>query len=199
MVKNVSGGNDNKKFARKHSSGANTKAGNKLRTSQDENEIYAVVTKNLGNNMFNACATNGVLYLCHIRGKFSGRHRRDNNIAGGVWVLIGLLEWNSKQLTASGKVKLRECDLLEVYSEMDKTRLKDSVSEDWSNLIKNDPSIIDKSSAINEDNIVWQTDKDIERSKLVEELKSEKTLKISLTANAGANEKSEMEVYVDDI
>ena len=88
MVKNTTGGNNNKKFARKHAAGSGSKAGSKLRVSEDEVELYAICTKNLGNNMFHAVATNSVTYLVHIRGKFSGRGRRDNTVAIGIWVLI---------------------------------------------------------------------------------------------------------------
>ena len=45
MVKNTHGGSGHKKFARKHTSGAKS---NKLRISEDEGEIYAIVTKMLG-------------------------------------------------------------------------------------------------------------------------------------------------------
>jgi translation initiation factor IF-1 len=194
MVKNVTGGNNNKKFARKHSS-VNAKAGIKLRVSEDEGELYAVVTKNLGNNMFHACSTNSTTYLCHIRGKFSGRGRRDNTIACGVWVLIGLREWDNKTETKGGKVKLQQSDLLEVYSELDKVRLKESIDEDWDVLIMNDPSIVDKSVAIKESEIVWQTDKDMERDKLIEELNTGKTTKISLDKK----EEFDAEIYAEDI
>ena len=51
MVKNTTGGNTNKKFARKHAAGGSSKAGSKLRISEDEGELYAVCTKNLGNNI----------------------------------------------------------------------------------------------------------------------------------------------------
>ena len=38
MVKNTTGGNNNKKFARKHSGGS--KGGIKLRVSEDEGELF---------------------------------------------------------------------------------------------------------------------------------------------------------------
>ena len=192
MVRNMTGGNGNKQFARKHSS---VKAGNTLRISEDEGELYAVVTKNLGNNMFNACAINGSLYLGHIRGKFSGRGRRDNTIAAGVWVLIGLREWDNKGEIKSGKVSLPKSDLLEVYNELDKVRLKDSINADWDVLMFNDPTIVDKSTIKKEGEIAWQTDKDIERDRLIEELKSDKTVKISLDVK----EEFDAEVYAEDI
>ena len=143
MVRNTTGGNGNKRFARKHAEGGASKAGNKLRISEDEGELYAVTTKNLGNNMFHAVAADGIKYLVHIRGKFSGRGRRDNTIADGVWVLIGLRPWSNNDQSGQKK-KLQQCDLLEVYTEQDKIRLKDTVVEDWDVLNANDPKILDK-------------------------------------------------------
>jgi len=120
MVKNVTGGSSHKKFGRKFSTNSTSKAGTKLRVSEDEGELYCIVTKNLGNNMFHCCSTGGITYLGHIRGKFTGRGRRDNTIGPGVWVLIGLREWDNSAATKNGKIKLQQCDLLEVYTDLDK-------------------------------------------------------------------------------
>jgi hypothetical protein len=202
MVKNTTGGGGNKKFARKHAANGASKSGNKLRISEDEGELYAVCTKNLGNNMFHAIATDGITYLVHIRGKFSGRGRRDNTVAGGVWVLIGLRGWtNTEQL--SGKKKLQQFDLLEVYSDQDKTRLKDAVDEDWDVLIENDPTKIDKEDT-HYDEIKWQTDKDIEKDKLLEQIQAGTSAKIALVTDASEKKDTsgaafDLEVYVDEI
>ena len=201
MVKNTTGGNNNKKFARKHAAGS--KAGNKLRVSEDEGELYAICTKNLGNNMFHAIATDGITYLVHIRGKFSGRGRRDNTVAGGVWVLIGLRPWtNADQL--GEKKKMQQCDLLEVYSEQDKTRLKDAVVIDWDVLNANDPTRINKEDDIHGEEIKWQNEKEAEKEKLLEQIKAGTTAKITLatddkTNDAAKDEPFDMEVYIDDI
>jgi len=199
MVKNTGGGNNNKKFARKHASGSAAKAGAKLRISEDEGELYAICTKNLGNNMFHAVDTQGTQYLVHIRGKFSGRGRRDNTVAGGVWVLIGLREWSHGEQSGEKK-KLQQCDLLEVYSEQDKARLKDAANDDWDVLLANDPTKINKEENKYDEEIKWQTDKDIEQAKLIAQIQAGNTEKIALTdavaASAGA---SEMEIYVEDI
>jgi len=203
MVRNTTGGNGNKKFARKHAAGGSSKAGLKLRVSEDEGELYAVTTKNLGNNMFNAIATNGSTYLVHIRGKFSGRGRRDNTIAAGVWVLIGLREWSNKadQLpTSGGKVKLQQCDLLEVYSDIDKTRLRDAVDDDWQFLDDSDPTKINKEDNRLNDEIHWQTDKEAEKEKLLEEIQTGTSAKIAMASNNQSDGGAfDMEVYVDDI
>ena len=148
MVRNTTGGN-NKKFARKHTSD-NSKAGVKLRISEDEGELYAIATKMLGNNMFHAVALDGLQYLVHIRGKFSGRGRRDNTICLGTWVLIGLRSWSNKTPDKIVKIKIQEADILEVYTELDKLRLQETVDEDWDVLDDNDPSKIDKVDKKNE-------------------------------------------------
>jgi translation initiation factor IF-1 len=203
MVRNTTGGGGNKKFARKHAAGGASKAGNKLRVSEDEGELYAVCTKNLGNNMFHAIAADGITYLVHIRGKFSGRGRRDNTVAGGVWVLIGLRPWtNADQL--GGKKKMQQCDLLEVYSEQDKTRLKDAVDEDWDVLNANDPTRINKEDDIHGEEIKWQSEKEAEKEKLLEQIKAGTTAKITLatddkTNDAAKDEPFDMEVFIDDI
>ena len=76
---------------------------------------------------------------CHIRGKFRGRGKRDNTLISGTWVLVGLREWEHE---ASGD-KLLNCDLIEVYSDSDKVRLKNSItSVDWSRFITNDTKSI---------------------------------------------------------
>ena len=49
MVKNTQGGSKHKHMARKHINAPKT---NKLRVSEDIGEIYAIVTKMLGNGMF---------------------------------------------------------------------------------------------------------------------------------------------------
>ena len=205
MVRNTTGGNGNKKFARKHAEGGASKAGNKLRVSEDEGELYAVTTKNLGNNMFHAIATDGIKYLVHIRGKFSGRGRRDNTIADGVWVLIGLRPWtNSDQ--PEKKKKLQQCDLLEVYTEQDKVRLKDAVEDDWEVLNVNDPTKINKAEVKHEENIHWLTDKDIEKAKLLEQIQAGTSAKIKLVAeentlkdNPEKEPDFDLEVYINDI
>ena len=199
MVKNTQGGNRHKAFARKHT---NSKSNNKLRISQDEGEIYAIVTKLLGNNMFHCQCIDRTLRLGHIRGKFTGRGKRDNLIIPGTWVLVGIREWDastendSKLLKSGGKAKLPQCDLLEVYSDMDKERLKDSVSENWSILNSNDVSKALLGIDNDDDLINFTTENVEERARLIEEMKSNTTEKISLTDNLYENEE---EINIDDI
>jgi hypothetical protein len=60
--------------------------------------------------------------LCIIRGKFRGRGKRDNTLSNGKWVLVGGRDFEAEK-TGEGK-NLEKCDLLEVYSDLDKERLK---------------------------------------------------------------------------
>jgi initiation factor 1A len=199
MVKNTQGCNRHKAFARKHT---NSKSNNKLRISQDEGELYAIVTKLLGNNMFHCQCIDRTLRLGHIRGKFTGRGKRDNLIVSGTWVLVGIREWdasaaeNDLKLSKSGKSKLPQCDLLEVYSDMDKERLKDSVAANWT--ILNDSDVTKTLSGLDndEDIINFTTENVEERVRLIEEMNSNKTEKITLSDNLYENEE---EVNIDDI
>ena len=109
MVKNTTGGKAAKSMASKNSgSSSNTK----LTVSSNRDEVYAIASKMLGNSTFNCIGLDGNTYLCHIRGKFSGKGKRDNTVSPGTWVLVGLYQWNasSADLLKRGKVKLRECD-----------------------------------------------------------------------------------------
>lgn len=126
MVKNVNGGSKAKGQARKF---VTAPAKSTLRISHDELEIYAQVTKTLGNGMCHVICIDGETRLCHIRGKFRGRGKRDNLVGNGTWLLVGLREWELNSTKKEGK--LENCDLLEVYNGLDVQRLKDTVNENW--------------------------------------------------------------------
>lgn len=193
MVKNTKGGSGHKKFGRKFTT---TKPNNRLRVSQDEGEIYAIVTKMLGNNMFHCFCIDNVDRLGHIRGKFTGRGKRENTISAGTWVLIGIREWDLNKIgevSNDKKKKLPQCDLLEVYSETDKERLKDTVDEDWSKLNSNDATKI-QAEQVNDNLFQFATDRDIERDRLIEEMNSTTATRVTLNV-----EEIEEEVNIDDI
>ncbi len=126
MVKNTTGGNKSKGYARKNIVGA--KQERVTRMSKDENEIYAQVRKMLGNGMCEVLCADNVSRLCHIRGKFRGRGKKDNFITSGTILLIGLREWESGEVKHG---KLPNCDLLEVYSDSDKVSLKKNSDINW--------------------------------------------------------------------
>jgi len=112
MVKN-NGGNKAKKFASK-SFNVPQKA---TRFAIDTGEVYAIVNKIMGGNMCEVLCIDGIIRNCIIRGKFSGKRKRDNILTRGKWVLVGLRDW---EITAKEKQK---CDLLEVYTDVDKEKL----------------------------------------------------------------------------
>lgn len=136
MVKNSTGGNKAKGFARKNL----VKRENALRLANEEGEIYAQSVKVMGGNIASGIDIEGQPLRVHIRGKFRGRGKRDNFIAPGTWLLVGLHEWGPDK-TKSGDIK--DCDVLEVYNDTDKNRLKNSVtSVNWSKFIANDTKTI---------------------------------------------------------
>jgi len=217
MVKNTNGGSKAKGFARKHASNNNNN--NDVRVVEEEGEIYAVVTKMCGGGMFQCYGIDHVERLCHIRGSFSGRKKRDNIVVNGGWVLIGLREWDKKEeekqettssssSSSSKKVKLPQCDLLEVYNDKDREKLMATVKENWKILIKHDPTRIgfdDDEDVIafgqteDDDNFGFKfaTAAEIERDELLKLVKSSATEKVTLSAEG--DEQSELMVSIDDL
>ena len=135
MVKNTTGGNKAKGQARKLM--GQQAHNNNLRLAKEEDELYAKVTVPLGNGMCQVLCIDGKKRLCHIRGKFKGRGKKDNFITRDSWVLIGIREWESDEAkVVKGKEKLPNCDLLEVYRDHDKEIIKNSAKLDWSIFIE---------------------------------------------------------------
>jgi len=128
MVKNTKGGNKAKAVARKNYS----KKDNILRFANEEGEIYAKVIKVMGGNIASAIDIEGLPLIVHIRGKFSKRGKRDNFIGAGTWILVGLRSWEKDKT-------IKNCDILEVYDEADKNRLKTTLTSiNWNKFILND-------------------------------------------------------------
>jgi len=111
MVKNQNGGNKGKHVARKDTVSVHKK----IRLMKEEGEIYAVVTKMLGNCQCNVICLDGITRLCIIRKKFTGKHKHQHFIKPGIWVLVGTRDWET-----NNKDKIPKCDLLECYNETDK-------------------------------------------------------------------------------
>jgi translation initiation factor 1A len=198
MVKNTHGGNRHKGFARKHT---NVKESNKLRVSEDDAEIYAIVTKMCGNNMFHCHCIDDVTRLGHIRGKFSGRRKGGHFITPGTWILIGLREWDSKEdaKTASGKKKLQECDLLEVYDDTNKHRLIDNLDENWSILNAHDVGKkLTGEKDDGDDMFSFSNERDEERERLMAEINTTGSERIALRITEN-EQKEEEEINIDDI
>lgn len=144
MVKNANGGNKGKKMGRKF---LTAPVDRKVRMAQEEGEIYASVTRNLGNGMFYANDTDGKERLCIMRNKFRGRGKRDNTIQVGGWVLIGAREFES-----AAKPKF---DLLEVYSDIEKKKLKATGNAIFAKLISIEPN--KPSEDDDDDEIMFET------------------------------------------
>ena len=122
MVKNT-GGNKSKRLGRKH---VNVPDNLGVRYAIEEGEEYAIVTKLHGGNCQVTCK-DGTSRMCVIRKKFKGRGKRDNIIMPGVWVLVGVRDWE-----VPGAGKAQKSDLLEVYSHIDKEKLVQTCHEDLS-------------------------------------------------------------------
>ena len=136
MVRNEGGGNKMKHLARKHVNGSSQQQNKFLRVSQSKDEIYAYIVRLLGNSMCLVKCVDGYERLCHIRGKFTGRSKRENALSQGTWVLIGLRQWDAEKEFASKVSKteknIQKCDLLEIYSssEREKLRVQEKIFQD---------------------------------------------------------------------
>ena len=147
MVKNNIGGNRAKGFARKNL----IKRDTALRVADEEGEIYAQAVKVMGGSIASAIDLEGNPLRAHIRGKFRGRGKRDNFIAPGTWLLVGLHSWESDK-SGSKSSEIRNCDILEVYSDSDKNRLKSSVtSVNWNTFINNDTKTLGDDKTYDDD------------------------------------------------
>jgi len=147
MVKNAHGGNKSKGFARKNM----VKKDHGLRVACEEGEVYAQAVKVLGGSIASAIDIDGNPLKAHIRGKFRGRGKRDNFIGPNTWMLVGLHTWEGEKLDKSAA---RNCDILEVYNDTDKSRLMNSVtSVDWRKFVANDAKSINSASNASEDDM----------------------------------------------
>jgi translation initiation factor IF-1 len=126
MVKNSKGGCKSKRMARKH---VNSGPQRSVRKITEDGEMYAIVVKHFGGQC-EVVTTDGVTRMCILRGKFKGRSRRDNNMAQGSWVMIGIREW---EVRGDGKTK---CDLLCVYSDIERDELKQNSDVKFTELEK---------------------------------------------------------------
>lgn len=130
MVKNKTGGNKAKKFARKdarHESIMNRK----IRYVSDEDEMYGIITKMIGNGQAIVTCNDGRERLCFIRNKFSGRNKHSNLVTLGSWVIVGKRSWETVK-----EGKLEKCDLLEIYTHQEKTTLLQECKQNLSVLQK---------------------------------------------------------------
>lgn len=199
MGKNTHGGAGHKKFARKHNE--TSKRTQQIKANDDPNKLYAIATKMLGNNMIECHCIDNKPRLCHIRGRFAGRNKRDNIISVGSWILIGLREWETShpidvKNSKKHKRKLDQCDLLEIYDNSSKEILKNVDSNvNWSILHANDLSKVEFETKYDNDNdeFKFMTERDEEVLKITEQIKSS-TKRVVMEEND-----DEDDVNVDDI
>lgn len=163
MVKNTKGGKGHKKFGRKFGQSG----GNKMvREAKEDGEIYACVSKVLGNNMAHIITQYNKTMLLHIRNKFRGRSKSGNTIAMGTYILAG-----ERTFETVKSDKLSNCDLLEVYSEHEVDKLKkENPDVSWS-LFKNIVNPITKESDNND--VIFENKDDDAENQILEETKQE--------------------------
>ena len=135
MPRNTGGGNKAKKFASK-SFVVSIRA---TRFASVDGEVYAVVQRMLGGSICEVLCIDGLLRLCVIRGKFSGKGKRDNRLSRGSWVLVGLRDW---EISSKDKPK---CDLLEVYNDGDKEKIIKNSRENFRIFLStNEDDVVDE-------------------------------------------------------
>jgi len=115
MVKNA-GGNKSKRVARKNVSYGG--GSQDVRKAADASEMYAAVSKIYSSQRCSVIGADGNTYQCTIRGKFLKNKRSSEGLVNGAWVLIGFYDW---EVRSDGSKK---CDLLEIYSNLEKDKLK---------------------------------------------------------------------------
>ena len=115
MVKNNTGGNKQKKIARKSDQTSDSK---ELDLADNISTLYGQVTMIYGGGMFQVLTIDGNLRRGHIRGKHKiGLSRRNNNITVHCWVLVSLRELSKTR-------KDEDCDLIHKYSDIERSELK---------------------------------------------------------------------------
>lgn len=158
MVKNKTGGKNAKKGARKNLN-AELAVVRHLRVVENDGEMYGIVTKMLGNGQVELLCNDQKCRLCIIRYKFSGRNKSSNIISVGSWVIVGLRDWET---TKPGK--LQKCDLLEIYTHQERSKLIQECKQNLSVLLNHERSNEAGGGGNNEDEqgIVFSTIDDVE-------------------------------------
>lgn len=189
MVKNSQGGSKAKGLARKNFA----KNSNELRIAKDDGEIYAQAIKVMGGSIASAIDIDGNPLIAHIRGKFRGRGKRDNFISPGTWLLVGLHSWEGDKSSTS---EPRNCDILEVYNDSDKNKLKNSVINiNWNTFITNDNKSVGSSSTNTVDNgdIIFADETHQEHEELIASQATTKSGLTKISTDDG------VDIDVDDI
>ena len=125
MVLNSGGGNKGKHLARKFVKPGVSGGTKAVRVAQDEGEMYAVVSKLLGNCMCGVMCYDGRNRLCIIRKKFTGRRKTDNIVSAGSLILVGVHAFSGAGGGGGGAAHpLQRCDLLYVYTDQEREKLR---------------------------------------------------------------------------
>lgn len=194
MVRNTTGGTGHKSQASKFQDKSKQFSA-KTRFVKEDGEIYAQVIKNLGNGMCHVLCQDNKTRLCIIRGKFRGRGKKDNIISTGKWVMVGIRDYESEK-----EGKLDNCDLLEVYSDLDKERLKAQTSIDWRKFIENDCAT--SHTTVNESSFEFCDERQDDYARIMEMTgaDADKTIKLSIMKEKDNTVVEEEEdVDIDDI
>jgi len=190
MVKNTKGGSGHKSQARKNVAPTGKAFTSHTRFAIEAGEIYSQVSKVLGNGMCHVLCQDNKTRLCHFRGKFRGRGKRDNNIINGTWVLVGTRDYESIKVD-----KMANCDLLEIYSDLDKERLKALHGVDWSLFTANDYITSSTKYSADDDVAFSRTDGTEEYEKMMAcmtaPLKMANTLSLKGTGTDGEEEEGD--------
>lgn len=150
MVRNINGGNKAKSKARKDTSDESYQ-NNSIRLPENELEVLAFVNKCYGNGRFEITITDGSKISCVVRGKHKGKHRRNNLVAAGCLILVGLREWESPYKTS---------DLITTYSPFEVDTIKTIPGLNISQFPLDDALGIAGSTTIDTNFIFTNTDED---------------------------------------
>ena len=112
MVRNTIGGSKTKSFARKNAGPVSAID----YIPKTDLEKTAVVTKLYGHGMCQILTTDTpqLDLMCHIRGKFRGRSKKQNMIILNSRVVIGLRDWENPY---------KNCDLISVLTSYEDTKV----------------------------------------------------------------------------
>lgn len=183
MVKNT-GGNKSKKVGRKNVMGANLHTQD-VRRVNDPGEMYAEVAKIYSSRRCDVIGSDGKTYQCTVRGKFLKNKRGANNaLVPGVWVLIGFYDW---EVRGDGS---KSCDLLEIYTPMEKEKLKQFEAQQLGAIMH-----IESSTGGGSEGLTFSSFKEAEEDELVsssgEEDDDEEKKKVTPTLPAPVVQKKE--------
>jgi hypothetical protein len=127
---------------------------------------------------------------CVIRGKFrSSRGKRDNFISKGSWVLVGVRDWSSDN---------QVCDLLEVYNENDKIKLKMVNGINWNKFVSHDLECSNIASTNDDDSFQFSnnTAEEDEYKQLVSDTNQKQIMLHSINEE---DEEQAQDINIDDI